>query len=367
MSLILGVIGAIAALLGGVWIAEGAHFNPFMYWDLSAFVIVIIGTLLAAMAMFSAMDILMMPIFLIKCVLPMPYKEGDIVAAFQRMADKVKGAGIPSLTSEIPSAYDEFMRRGIKLVISGTDSHAIKEIMHEEIVNTHKRHKAKIGIFNEMAGIGPTMGMIGTLLALVIVLGNLEDTSKLGSSIAVALIATLYGCAVANIVFVPIAKQLDAKNEKENLLKEMILEGLLAVQAGESSFLVGQRLKACVSDGLRNKIEGGKGGSKKKTEKHIDIATYMNAIDQEKAMAFLAEVKKSFETKDLGMDDAKNMLAELINEAEDKIIMKDFANEFMKSKTSKKLPKGLKRKGVSGKKGAKGKAKRKAAVADDDE
>jgi chemotaxis protein MotA len=367
MSLIIGVIAALACLMGGVWISEGSHFNPFMYWDLSAFVIVVIGTLFATMAMYSVMDILFMPIFFIQCILPLPYKEGDIVTAFQRMADKVKGAGIPSLTSEIPSAYDEFMRRGIKLVISGTDSHAIKEIMHEEIEKTKGRHKSKISIFNEMAGIGPTMGMIGTLLALVIVLGNLEDTSKLGSSIAVALIATLYGCAVANIVFVPIAKKLTLKDEREILMKEMILEGLLSVQAGESSFLVGQRLKACVSDGMRNKIEGGKGTSKKKSEKHIDIATYMNAIDQEKAMAFLAEVKKSFETKDLGMDDAKNMLAELINEAEDKIIMKDFANEFMKSKTSKKLPKGLKRKGVTGKKGAKGKAKRKAAVADDDE
>src|SRR4029079_18379964 len=133
---------------------EGANFNPKMYWDLSAFVIVVIGTLFCTMAMYTMMDIFMMPLYFIQCLLPLPYKEGDIVSAFQRMADKVKGAGIPSLTSEIPSAYDEYMRRGIKLVISGTDSHAIKEIMHEEIVNTHKRHKAKIGIFNEMAGIG---------------------------------------------------------------------------------------------------------------------------------------------------------------------------------------------------------------------
>jgi hypothetical protein len=147
-------------------------------------------------------------------------------------------------------------------------------------------------------------------------------------------------------------------------MKEMIMEGVLAVQAGESSFLVGQRLKACVSEGMRGRIEGGKGGSKKKSDKYIEIATYMNAIDQERAMAFLAEVKKSQENKDLGQDDAKNMLGELINEAEDKVIMKDFANEFMKSKLAKKLPKGMKRKG--GKKGAK-KSKRKAAVADDDE
>lgn len=364
MGMILGIIGSLACLLGGLYIAEGAHFNVWAYWDLAAFVIVILGTLTCAMSMYTIMDMLMMPIYFIQAILPLPYKEGDVVESFQRMADKVKGGGIPALTSEIPSAYDEYMRRGVKLIISGTDSHAIKEIMHSEMDKINKRHKQKIGIFNEMAGVAPTMGMVGTLLALVIVLGNLEDTSKLGSSIAVALIATLYGVAVANVLFVPIAKKLDGKNEKELLMKEMIMEGVLAVQAGESSFLVGQRLKACVSEGMRGRIEGGKGGSKKKSDKYIEIATYMNAIDQERAMAFLAEVKKSQENKDLGQDDAKNMLGELINEAEDKVIMKDFANEFMKSKLAKKLPKGMKRKG--GKKGAK-KSKRKAAVADDDE
>lgn len=363
MSLIIGIIGGFLSLLGGVWLAEGSHFNVMTYWDISAFVIVVIGTLFAAMGMYSIMDILMIPIYILQCILPLPYKEGDIVESFQRMADKVKGSGIPSLTSEIPSAYDEYMRRGVKMVISGIDSHAIKEIMHSEIDKVNKRHKQKISIFNEAAGIGPTMGMIGTLLALVLVLGNLEDTSKLGTSIAVALIATLYGVAIANLFFVPVAKQLDVKNEKEVLIKEMILEGTLAVQAGESSFLVGQRLKAFVSESLRARIEGGKGSSKKKNDKHIEIASYMNAIDQEKAMAFLAEIKKSQENKDLGQDDAKMMLGELINEAEDKVIMKDFANEFMKSKTGKKLPKGMKRKGASKKK----KGKRRATVADDDE
>ncbi|MBC7473120.1 MAG: MotA/TolQ/ExbB proton channel family protein [Candidatus Sericytochromatia bacterium] len=363
MSIIIGIIGGFLSLVGGIYITEGSHFNIFAYWDLSAFVIVVVGTLFASMAMYSMIDIIMIPIFFLQCILPLPYKEGDIVDSFQRMADKVKGSGIPSLTSEIPSAFDDYMRRGVKLVISGTDSHAIKEIMHDEIEKMNKRHKQKLGIFNEMAGVSPTMGMIGTILALVLVLGNLEDTSKLGSSIAVALIATLYGVAVANLFFVPVAKKLDVKNEREILMKQMILEGLLAVQAGESSFLVGQRLKACVSEGLRSRIEGGKGSSKKKNDKHIEIATYMNAIDQEKAMAFLAEVKKSLETRDLGQDDAKNMLGELINEAEDKVIMKDFANEFMKSKASKKLPKGLKRKSAKKSK----KSKRKAAVADDDE
>jgi len=366
MSLIIGVILSFASAMVGVWISEGANFSLLMYWDLAAFFIVVVASIFLAMAMYSIVDGLMMPLYLLQCLIPLPYKEAEIITTFQRMADKVRGAGIPALTSEIPTAFDEFMRRGIKMVIAGTDSSTVKSIMHEEIARMEKRHKQKISIFNELAGIGPTMGMVGTLLALIIVLGNLEDTSRLGSSIAVALIATLYGVAVANLIFVPIAKSLDIKNEKEVTLKTMIMEGLLSVQAGESSFIVGQRLKAYVNDRTRANIEGGKVGGKKKGEKYVEIATYMNPIDQEKAMAFLAEVKKSLEPRDLGDDDAKNMLAELINEAEDKIIMKDFANEFMKSKLAKKLPKGMKRKKVGGG-GKKGKKAKAAVAADDDE
>ena len=93
MSLIIGIIGGFLSLIGGVYIAEGAHFNIMTYWDISAFIIVIVGTLFASMGMYSIVDILMIPIYVLQCVLPLPYKEGDIVESFQRMADKVKGGG----------------------------------------------------------------------------------------------------------------------------------------------------------------------------------------------------------------------------------------------------------------------------------
>jgi len=104
-------------------------------------------------------------------------------------------------------------------------------------------------------------------------------------------------------------------------------------------------MKAVCSEGQRLAIEGGKGLSKKKGEKHIELTTYMNALDQEKALAFMSEVKQATEAKEIGQDDIKQLLAQLINEADDKVLMKDFANEYMKLKTLKKLPKGSKMKG----------------------
>ncbi|GIW23516.1 MAG: hypothetical protein KatS3mg068_2523 [Candidatus Sericytochromatia bacterium] len=364
MGVIFGFIFFAIAIVIGL----GGVSSMGSYWDMPSMTIVLGGTLGIVLMMFGFGNFFSIPLLFIQLLLPLPYKEGDIVTTAQRMADKVKAAGVPALTSEIPTAPDEFTRRGIKMVIAGTDSSTVRAIMEKEIEEIEKRHSTKINMFNLAAAVFPAMGLLGTILGLIQVLANLEDTSKLGSSMALALITTLYGAFFSNVIAIPLGQSLQIKNDREVMLKNMIMEGLLAVQAGESSFIVGQRLKAYCNEGLRAKIEGGKGTSKKKTEKHIEIATYMNAIDQEKAMAFLAEVKKSMETKDLGQDDAKNMLGELINEAEDKIMMKDFANEFMKSKTAKKLPKGLKRKGITGKKGkgAKG-AKRKAAVSDEDE
>jgi chemotaxis protein MotA len=363
----MGVIFGFLVFAAVIVIGLGGVSSMGSYWDAPSMTIVLGGTLGIVLMMFGFGNFFSIPLLLIQMLLPLPYKEGDIVTMAQRMADKVKAAGVPALTSEIPTAPDEFTRRGIKMIIAGTDSSTVRAIMEKEIEEIEKRHSTKINMFNLAAAVFPAMGLLGTILGLVQVLANLEDTSKLGPSMALALITTLYGAFFSNVIAMPMGQTLQVKNDKEVILKNMVMEGLLAVQAGESSYIVGQRLKAYCNEGLRAKIEGGKGTSKKKTEKHVEIATYMNAIDQEKAMAFLAEVKKSMETKDLGQDDAKNMLAELINEAEDKIIMKDFANEFMKSKTAKKLPKGLKRKGVTGKKGKGAKAKRKAAVGDEDE
>ncbi|MBC7544357.1 MAG: MotA/TolQ/ExbB proton channel family protein [Candidatus Sericytochromatia bacterium] len=336
--------------------------------------IVFIGALGAALMGSTFSTLLGLPGMMLQSILSPKYnpaKPTDLVNACMRMADKARQFGLPSLTSEIPVAVDEFMQRGIKLLVAGTDSKTVAHIMHVEIERMEKRHEERYGLVEALSGMFPTMGMVGTILGMVQTLGHLEDTSKLGPSIATAMIATFYGVATANLIAIPLTSKLKLKSHHEAAMKEMLVDGLLAVQAGESSQLVGSRMKAFFNEKMRSKIEGGKGASKKKTEKHVELTTYMGAADQERALAFIAEMKAETASKSLGQDDIKTMLADLINNADDKVLGKDFANEVMKLKVIKKLPKGAKRKPKKKAGGkapaAAGKAKAKKKVDDDDD
>ena len=363
------LVGFIISLgLGLAWSMIDAGQNIGDYWDKPAFLLVFFGGVGAAVISSNVMCLVKFPILMMKAFLPTPYKMADIVVTLQRMADKVRQGGLPALTSEIPVAFDEYTKRALKLLVAGTDSHVIESIMDAEVEGMENRHKAAISFWENMGGFLPTFGLMSTCLAIIQAMANIDDVSSLGEKLSMALCATFYGLFTANAFALPICNQLKIKNELEILQKTLIMQGLLAVQAGETAQMVGNRMKAGCSEGQRLAIEGGKGLSKKKGEKHIELTTYMNALDQEKALAFMAEVKQATEAKEIGQDDIKQLLAQLINEADDKVLMKDFANEYMKLKTLKKLPKGSKMKGRrkagkgAGKKGAK-----KAKHSDDDD
>ena len=373
ISTIAGFVIAIAAVYGAL-MSEGGSLSGMI--NPPAAQIVFVGAAGAALMSTTFANFLAFPMLLIKAMLPAKYnpnKPTDLVNACMRMADKARQFGLPSLTSEIPVAIDEFMQRGIKLLVAGTDSKTVGHILHEEVERMEARHLEKYGLIEALAGMFPTMGMVGTIIGMIQTLGHLEDTSKLGPSIATAMIATFYGVATANLIAIPLAAKLRLRSHHEAAMKEMLVDGLLAVQAGESSQLVGSRMKAFFNEKMRARIEGNKGASKKKTDKHIELTTYMGAADQERALAFVAEMKAEIASKSLGQDDVKTMLADLINNADDKVLGKDFANEVMKLKDVKKLPKGAKRKpkkkagGKAGAAAAKGAAAKKKKVEDDDD
>lgn len=362
------LVGLIIVVVAFLWSMQAAGQPISDYWDAPAAILVFLGAIGGATFCTDIKCLLFLPQLLLRAFLPLPYKTPDLVVGLQRMADKVRQGGLPALTSEIPVAFDEYTKRSIKLLVAGTDSHVVREVMEAEIEGMEARHKVVIAFFENIGGFGPTYGIMSTVLAIVQAMANIDDVSSLGEQLSMALCATFYGLFFANGFAIPFAFQLKTKNEKEVLMKTMIMEGLLAVQAGETSQMVGNRMKSMASDGERTRIEGGKGLSKKKGEKHIELTTYMNALDQEKALAFMSEIKQATEAKECGMDDVKQLLAQLINEADDKVLMKDFANEFMKIKSTKKLPKGSKMRGKRKAGGAAKKGKKaKKAAADDEE
>ena len=131
----------------------------------------------------------------------------------------------------------------MQLIIDGTDPEVTKSILESNIAVMENRHRVGINFFESAGGYSPTLGIIGTVMGLVHVLGNLTDPENLSVSIAGAFLATLYGVCFANLIYLPIATKLKFKNEKEVQIMQMILDGILSIQAGENPLILKEKLK----------------------------------------------------------------------------------------------------------------------------
>lgn len=161
------------------------------------------------------------------------------------------------------SIEDEFLKKGILLIVDGTDPELVRSIMETELIAIEGRHKNTIGFWENIASMGPAWGMIGTLIGLINMLKKLDDPSAIGPAMAVALITTFYGSVLANWIATPTATKLKAKNDQEIMMKEVMVEGLLSIQAGENPRVIEEKLKSFLAPKMRAAIspdeEGGEG------------------------------------------------------------------------------------------------------------
>ena len=141
-------------------------------------------------------------------------------------------------------ADEPFLKKGILLIVDGTDPELVRAIMETELVSIEGRHKSCIGFWDTLGAMGPAWGMIGTLVGLVDMLYHMDDVATLGPAMAVALITTLYGSILANLFCIPISNKLKADNSAEMMLKEVMIEGLLSIQAGENPRVIEEKLKS---------------------------------------------------------------------------------------------------------------------------
>ena len=173
-------------------------------------------------------------------------------------AQDARREGLLKLEEAIPAAGSEFMRKGLQLVVDGTPPDKLQEMLEIEIDQTKQRHKAMAGIFEALGGFGPTLGIIGTVMGLVNVLGSLggTDPAKLGESIATAFIATLYGVMIANLLWLPLANKLKAKDRLEAVENELVMEALLSIMHGDNPAIVKEKLTAYLGVGQRQDKKG---------------------------------------------------------------------------------------------------------------
>lgn len=177
-----------------------------------------------------------------------------------------RSQGLLALDNEVANIENEFLSESIKMVIDGMDPENIREILETKINNMEDRHSVGQNIFLKWAELGPGFGMLGTLIGLINMLGSLTDPSTIGSGMAVALVTTFYGSLMANLIFIPIAQNLQSRTQVEATVSEMIMEGVLAIQSGQNPRVIEQKLESYL-DGVAAKerpdalIEQSEGGS----------------------------------------------------------------------------------------------------------
>ena len=257
MGVIIALVVSFGALIIG-FMGEGGHVGALISWTPA--MIVFGGTIGSSMLAFPMSDLKQIGRIMKSGLLYEPGDLNQLVAYFYDLSVKSKKEGLLSLEAEVsnnPDA-DPFLKKGIQSLVDGESYESISDSLGNEIDRIEERHKIGAAIFNSAGGTAPTMGIVGTVLGLVHVLEGLAeaDMATLGKSIASAFLATLYGLASANLIFLPMGNRLKINNQKELLEKELILEGVLLLQKGLSPKTVQEKLR-----GFLNGDEGEQSGS----------------------------------------------------------------------------------------------------------
>ena len=170
------------------------------------------------------------------------------------LSNTARKEGLLALEEAASSLEDPFLKKGVLLIVDGTDPELVRNILETELNCIGDRHKKKISFWDNFASMGPAWGMIGTLVGLVNMLQKLDDPSTIGPSMAVALVTTFYGSLMANWIATPVATKLKANSETEIMMKEVVVEGLLSIQAGENPRVIEEKLKSFLLPSKRDML-----------------------------------------------------------------------------------------------------------------
>jgi chemotaxis protein MotA len=179
------------------------------------------------------------------------------------LANTARKEGVLALEESTASMDDEFLKKGIMLIVDATDPELVKGIMETELAYVDERHNEVAGVYEYIASMGPAWGMIGTLIGLILMLFALDDPSSMGLKMAVALVTTFYGTIIANFICTPIANKMKQISKDEMLIKTVLIEGMLSIQAGENPRIIEEKLKSFLAPALRGNVgaeEKGAGG-----------------------------------------------------------------------------------------------------------
>ncbi len=230
--------------------------SPIVYINIPSLLITVGGAIAAAMIHYPLPTVLAIGKFMGKAL---KASDVDFLALFSKMSDMAARArrdGLLALEDDIEKMTDLFMKKGFQMAVDGNATEIIRAVMDEDIGSMMQRHINGAGIFKALGTYAPAFGMIGTLIGLVAMLQNMSDPSQLGAGMAVALLTTLYGAMVANMIALPIAGKLEQKSAEEVSLKNMVIVGVIAIQEGNSPRIVEEKLRSYLPPNLKSQTEG---------------------------------------------------------------------------------------------------------------
>lgn len=221
------------------------------------------GTIATLLMSFNLKDVLNIPKHMKIVVMPPKYDPIATIQTISEFAKEARIKGLLSLDSKLQETDDEYLRKSMQLIVDAVDAEKVKQILESELSALEDRHNAGIAFYLKGAAYAPAFGMIGTLIGLVNMLRSMYDPSAIGPAMAVALLTTLYGSFLANVLFNPIANKLKLRHSDEMLCKSIICEGVFAIQAGENPRFIEEKLLLM----LEAKDRSGFGSNEKSEEK----------------------------------------------------------------------------------------------------
>lgn len=250
------LIGLLAgcALVG--WsIISGAQDKWMVFVNVPSILVVMGGTVAAAFISFPLKQVLSIAGIVKNAFLTSLPDPTQLIKDMVRYAEIARREGILALESVTNEIRDPFLVNGIRMAVDGTDPELIESILTSELETVVERHSMGKAVFDAIGKYGPAFGMIGTLIGLVIMLQNMDDPSKIGPGMAVALLTTLYGALLANLFALPLADKLSIRSQEEILIKSIIIRGVMSIQSGDNPRVVEQKLKSFLPPRARQALE----------------------------------------------------------------------------------------------------------------
>ena len=267
---IIGIIGGFGVIVAGIM--SGGDIANFI--DPGSIMITIGGTIFAVIASFPARLLKNIPKHLVKMVRVDQYNVESLIDTIVEFSQTARANGLLALEEKANALEDEFLKKGILFVVDAMETEKIRTSLEDELDNMITRHDAEIAIYERAASYAPSWGMIGTLVGLINMLKNLNlsegGSDAIGVNMSTALITTLYGCMLANLIFNPIATKLHIRSDEETFYKQMIIEGVLGIQAGDNPKMLREKLASLMQQKKQQSIigaEGGEGGEAPKGKK----------------------------------------------------------------------------------------------------